>query len=114
MTKFSRISSALLFLAVVCGAFGAHGLEDKLTPDRLDTWNTAAFYNFIHGLAMFILSWRRSDVPKGPWIAFLCGVILFSGSLYALCLLDMSVLGAITPLGGTAFLVGWGWLVIRP
>lgn len=114
MTKFARISSAILFLAVVCGALGAHGMEKILTPDRMETWNTAVLYHLIHGLAMFGISWRRSDVPQGPWIAFLCGVILFSGSLYLLCLLDMAPLAAFTPFGGTAFLVGWGWLVYRP
>lgn len=112
---YTRLSAILLFLGVVLGAFGAHGLEEKLeAADRMDTWETAVFYHLIHALALFAMAWRRDAVPKVPTIALTLGIALFSGSLYILCLTGVTALGAITPLGGVAFLVGWGWLVFRP
>lgn len=108
-----KISAALGFLAVGLGAFGAHGLEDILTRnDRLATWETAVLYHFVHVLIMCMLA-SREILMKGPWISFLIGIIIFSGSLYVLALTNIKWLGAITPIGGVAFLVGWGWLAIR-
>ena len=108
-----RISAALGFLAVALGAFGAHGLEDVLTRnDRIDTWNTAVLYQFVHVSIMCVLA-ARETLFRGPWISFLTGIVVFSGSLYVLALTNIKWLGAITPLGGVAFLIGWGWLAIR-
>lgn len=107
-----RISAALGFLAVALGAFGAHGLEDILTRnDRFDTWHTAVLYHFVHTLMMCQLA-SREKLAKGPWLSFLIGIVIFSGSLYVLALTNIKWLGAITPIGGLAFLVGWAWLAV--
>lgn len=108
-----RISAALGFLAVALGAFGAHKLHDILVQNgRLDTWQTAVLYQFVHTVMMCFLA-VSGPFRKGPWFCFLIGILIFSGSLYVLALTNATWLGAITPLGGVAFLVGWGWLVIQ-
>ncbi|MCX6022994.1 MAG: DUF423 domain-containing protein [Chloroflexi bacterium] len=104
--------AALAFVAVGAGAFGAHALRDMLTPERLDVWETAARYQMYHALALIALGILAAGKPDGgplAWAgwAFLAGVLLFSGSLYLLCLTDVRWLGAVTPLGGVAFLAGW-------
>lgn len=107
-----KISAALGFIAVGLGAFGAHGLEDILTRNnRIATWDTAVLYHFVHVLIMCVLA-SREKLAKGPWVSFLIGIIIFSGSLYILALTNIRWLGAITPMGGVAFLIGWGWLAI--
>lgn len=92
-------------LAVAAGAFGAHGLEGHVTPERLTTWKTAANYHLIHSVVLFVLAGR----PAHPWSfrLFVAGILLFSGSLYLLVLLDLPWLGAVTPLGGVSFILGW-------
>lgn len=114
------LGAIFAFLSVGCGAFGAHGLESKLEPRMLAIWETAARYQMYHALALIGLGlWigqlaaRTSapaavpaSVPVAGW-AFTIGIVLFSGSLYALALSGIKVLGAITPLGGLAFLIGW-------
>jgi len=98
---------------VALGAFGAHGLKDVLEPaGRLETWKTAVFYQLIHAVALLALSgWSDPAVRKIGW-CWITGVMLFSGSLYGLALGGPKILGPITPLGGIAFLVGWGWLAV--
>ena len=98
-------------LAVATGAFGAHALEGSVTPDRLETWHTAAAYALGHAapalIASALAAW--SGARTALWAAglFLVGTVLFSGSLYALVLLDLPVLGAVTPLGGASLIAGW-------
>ena len=94
-------------LAVAAGAFAAHGLRDRLEPRALEVFETAARYQMYHALAM-ILAGVLVARPAG-WI-FQLGIALFSGSLYVLALTDVKALGAITPFGGVAFIVGWLWL----
>jgi uncharacterized membrane protein YgdD (TMEM256/DUF423 family) len=102
------------FLAVAAGAFGAHALRDRLTASALDTFQTGAHYQIYHALALVgvgILLGRFS-VDGSTWLTasgwlFVGGTILFSGSLYLLAMTDVRWLGAITPLGGVAFLLGW-------
>lgn len=99
-------------LAVAAGAFAAHGLKERLAARSLEIFETAARYHMYHALAMILAA---LVVAKGAQTAgwlFQAGIVVFSGSLYALALTDIKVLGAITPLGGLAFLVGWGWLAI--
>ena len=97
-------------LAVAAGAFAAHGLRGKLEPRSLEVFETGARYHMYHALAMVLAALlATSGARTAGWI-FQAGIVLFSGSLYALALTDVKVLGAITPLGGLAFLVGWGWL----
>lgn len=103
-------------LAVMAGAFGAHGLKARLTPELLATWNTAAEYHMYHALALLLVGAVAATQPQvalqGPAWAFLVGIVLFSGSLYLLALSGIKVLGAITPVGGVAFIVGWLWLAV--
>ena len=101
-------------VAVAAGAFGAHALDGAVSPDRLDTWRTAATYAQVHALAAVLaaLVAERTGARAALWAGrlFLAGVALFSGSLWALVLLDLPALGAVAPLGGAAFLAGWGAL----
>lgn len=96
-------------VAVAMGAFGAHAIRDAVSDARLATWQTGAAYHLAHSvLAVFAAFWgRRSVWALRATRFFLLGVLLFSGSLYALVLLDLPVLGAVTPLGGVAFIAGW-------
>ena len=102
-------------LAVALGAFGAHGLAEMVTADRLATWRTAASYHLTHAAALaFVALAVRQRLPLAASGAlFLIGTVLFSGSLYALVLLDLPVLGAVAPLGGLAFIAGWALLAWR-
>jgi uncharacterized membrane protein YgdD (TMEM256/DUF423 family) len=111
------ISSALGFLAVALGAFGAHALKEMLTVNgRLDTYDLAVRYHFYHTLAL-LASGIMMDKFKGSGIKlsallFLIGIVLFSGSLYALCLVNISKIAAITPIGGVFLIAGWATLFI--
>jgi uncharacterized membrane protein YgdD (TMEM256/DUF423 family) len=91
-------------IAVAAGAFAAHGLRDRLDPRALEVFETGARYHMYHALAMIAAALLGARVAG--WI-FQTGIVLFCGSLYALALLEAKWLGAITPLGGVAFLVGW-------
>lgn len=103
-----RISAIVGFSAVALGAFGAHGLKDMLAEaDGVDTWKTAALYHLIHAVMLIVLA--RGGYARAWW-AFFVGILLFSGSLYALALTKLAFLGPITPFGGLAFLIGWGLL----
>jgi uncharacterized membrane protein YgdD (TMEM256/DUF423 family) len=114
---FVMIGSALMFVGVSIGAFGAHGLSDYLVRyDMEGTFDTAVRYHIYHGLAMLAVAWAANRWP-GPyttWAGYLIfiGVLLFSGSLYLLVLTRINWLGAITPLGGVAFVAGWALLFI--
>jgi uncharacterized membrane protein YgdD (TMEM256/DUF423 family) len=107
------IAGVVGFLAVALGAFGAHGLEGRLTPERLQTWHTAVLYHLVHAPALLALALHA---PAGralrvAWGAWLGGVAVFSGSLYALALTDLRWLGAVTPVGGVLLLAGWAAVV---
>ena len=107
-----RIAAVMGFLAVALGAFGAHGLKEVLIKhEATATWQTAVFYHFIHTVMLFLLALRR-PVPSGPWVSFFVGILIFSGSLYVLAVTNVKWLGAITPIGGVSFLVGWAWLAL--
>ncbi|MEP2447913.1 hypothetical protein A8B79_08340 [Balneola sp. EhC07] len=112
------LASFLAALAVGLGAFGAHALEESLSPKRLDTWNTAVTYHMWHALALIGLALVSKVFEVDlTWSLNLigAGIFVFSGSLYLLCLTDTSWLGAITPIGGICFILGWvlaGWKFI--
>jgi uncharacterized membrane protein YgdD (TMEM256/DUF423 family) len=111
-----KIAGSLGFIGVALGAFGAHALKARLTPEMLHTWNTGVLYHLFHALALFALAlYAKTSSSNINWGAgfFLAGTILFSGSLYALSLSGIKPLGAITPLGGLCFLLGWGWIVVK-
>jgi uncharacterized membrane protein YgdD (TMEM256/DUF423 family) len=104
--------------AVGLGAFGAHGLKSRVTADLLAVFETAARYHLIHALAIVAVAWAAERYPgvcatAAGWL-FLAGIVLFSGSLYALVLTGVRGLGAITPLGGLAFIAGWILLALAP
>jgi uncharacterized membrane protein YgdD (TMEM256/DUF423 family) len=100
-------------VAVAAGAFAAHGLRDKLDARALEVFETGARYQMYHAFAIIVAgllaSFGVSRAPTAGWI-FQSGIVLFSGSLYVLALTGVKGLGAVTPLGGLAFLVGWVWL----
>ena len=111
------IAGISTFIAVALGAFGAHALEALLTERGLTaTWETASRYHFYHSLALLAIAWLTDRYPAKVWssvgLCFLIGTIFFSGSLYILCLSGVRILGAITPIGGVFFLVGWALLAI--
>ncbi|MCC9075823.1 DUF423 domain-containing protein [Litorilinea aerophila] len=113
MEKLFVVLGALLGgLAVALGAFGAHGLQGRLTPDLLQVYETGVRYHFYHALALFAVVMAMGRWPNTAWLAaagwlFVVGILIFSGSLYALALSGVRWLGAITPLGGVAFIAGW-------
>jgi uncharacterized membrane protein YgdD (TMEM256/DUF423 family) len=101
-------------MAVALGAFGAHSLKDLLLRNQTAAiWEKAVFYHFIHAVMLFILAGRALFHP-GPWLCFLVGIVVFSGSLYLLALTNLRWLGAITPIGGISFIAGWLWLALAP
>ena len=106
----TRTAAAAGMLAVILGAFGAHGLKTVLTQNgTAGLWEKAVFYHFIHAVMLFVLA-ERKPPAVGPWWCFLAGIVAFSGSLYLLALTGAHWLGAITPVGGLGFLAGWLWL----
>ena len=110
MRPKSLVTFAAVFgaTAVAAGAFGAHALADVLTPARLEVWQTASRYQLLHAVALLALAASGGRIG-GAWTGrcWAAGVLVFSGSLYALCLLRMPILGAITPIGGGLLIVGW-------
>ena len=98
------------FLAIACGAFGAHALKRRLDEARLAIFETGARYHMYHALALIAVAWldkTRGDAADTAGAFFFAGILFFSGSLYALALSGVRKLGAITPLGGLCFLIGW-------
>ncbi|TMQ25741.1 MAG: DUF423 domain-containing protein [Candidatus Rokuibacteriota bacterium] len=107
-------------LAVGAGAFGAHALRERLSPDMLAVFETGARYQMYHALALLAAAWAVGRWPGGATLAagwlFVAGTVVFCGSLYLLALTGHRWLGAITPLGGLAFLAGWAalaWAALR-
>lgn len=111
--RLALVLGALLsFVAVALGAFGAHALKARLPADMLAVWQTAVQYHGWHALALIAVGLLLLALPGragfgfAGWL-FVAGIVLFSGSLYALALTGVKVLGAVTPVGGLAFLAGW-------
>lgn len=116
MNKFALLSGSVLgFLTVAIGAFGAHGLKNILeSNNRMNTFETAVLYQAIHALALLIVGILASKLDSNllsySAYAFVVGTIIFSGSLYTLSITNITIFGAITPIGGLCFLIGWGVL----
>src|SRR3954467_13752491 len=113
---FLLVGALAAFVGVALGAFGAHGLRSRLSPEMLAVFETGVRYQMYHALALLLVA---AVMPTmGGWLvvtagwSFTAGIVLFSGSLYLLALTGVTILGAITPLGGLAFLVGWACLAV--
>lgn len=113
---FFGLGALSAFISVAAGAFGAHALRQRLEPDLLAVFETGARYQMYHALALLAVAWAATRWPGtlmtwAGWL-FVLGTVLFSGSLYVLALSGIRWLGAITPLGGLAFLAGWLCLML--
>jgi uncharacterized membrane protein YgdD (TMEM256/DUF423 family) len=111
--NWTLIGSVFMALAVALGAFGAHGLKDRLSEYSMSVYEKAVFYHFVHALGILIVSLLAKTGSVGEtganrvgWLLSV-GIVLFSGSLYALAISGVRILGAITPLGGIAFITAW-------
>lgn len=120
MTSQGWLSTGALLggAAVALGAFGAHGLKARVPADLLAVFETAARYHLVHALAIVAVAWAAERFPgtcttAAGWL-FVAGILLFSGSLYALVLTGVRGLGAITPLGGLMLIAGWVLLAMSP
>jgi uncharacterized membrane protein YgdD (TMEM256/DUF423 family) len=112
---FLLIGAVFGFLGVAIGAFGAHGLKNRLSPDMLAIFETGVRYQMYHVFAVLIVAAAIGHVGSARLLtiagwSFVAGMLIFSGSLYALALTSTTILGAITPFGGLAFLIGWACL----
>ena len=110
---FLALGSIAALAAVLIGAFGAHGLKERIAPDLLPVYKTGVEYHFYHALGLILVGLAAFHLPesgylKGAGWAMLIGIVLFSGSLYVLALTGVRWFGAITPVGGIAFIVAWG------
>jgi uncharacterized membrane protein YgdD (TMEM256/DUF423 family) len=118
--KFFLIAGAInALLSVAFGAFGAHMLEGRVADKYIATWQTAVQYQMFHSIGLMVVAVLMSSAFIGPlgslnWAGYLmlAGIVFFSGSLYVLSLSGISILGAITPIGGVAFIAGWIMLII--
>lgn len=108
-----RVAGLMGALGVALGAFGAHGLRDRVAPPLLEIYKTGVLYHLIHAVALLAvtLAGRRVALQAVVRWAFLAGIVVFSGTLYLLALTGNQWLGAVTPVGGLAFIVGWAALV---
>lgn len=117
MKTFIILGAINAFLSVALGAFGAHGLENKLEPKYLEIWKTGVQYQMFHALGLIAIGIISGKVGASSLLSWsgwlmLIGIILFSGSLYVLSTSGIKVLGAVTPFGGVAFLVSWVLLIV--
>ena len=111
---FLALGAISAAISVAAGAFGAHALKARLSPDLLAVFETGARYEMYHAIGLALAAWAAARFPGAAaawagWL-FVAGTVLFSGSLYALALSGVRGLGAITPIGGVAFLAGWAAL----
>ncbi|MDX9972478.1 MAG: DUF423 domain-containing protein [FCB group bacterium] len=114
---FLRTAAFLGASAVALGAFGAHGLKERLPADLLTVFEVGVRYHMYHALALLALAlapqalWTSAATTTAAW-SWLIGILIFSGSLYLLAILNIRWLGAITPIGGVAFIIGWLALIV--
>lgn len=113
---FLIVGALSAFCGVALGAFAAHALKQKLSPEMFSVFEVGVRYHMYHALALFAVAWASVNFPSANiapagWLFFV-GILLFSGSLYLLSITDIRWLGMITPFGGLCFLGGWLWLTI--
>jgi uncharacterized membrane protein YgdD (TMEM256/DUF423 family) len=112
LRTFLMLGSILLFLSVALGAFGAHALKGVVSPHMLENWQTGVHYQMVHALAILLLAaigdnLRAAKQARVAGWLFFAGIVIFSGSLYVMAPTGLTILGAITPIGGVCFLAGW-------
>jgi uncharacterized membrane protein YgdD (TMEM256/DUF423 family) len=107
------ISAVSGFTAVAIGAFGAHGMREKLSAEMLEVYKTGVLYQFIHTIVLLTLSLTNFIKTKIASIFFLLGILLFSFSLYIYSTSGIQFFGMITPVGGVCFLIGWFWIIVE-
>ncbi len=112
MTRW-RVAGVMGALGVMMGAFGAHAVKDMVSEEALAWWRTGAQYHMVHALALGLVALHPGR-PKWAGVAFVVGIVLFSGSLYTMTLTEIQVLGAVTPFGGISFITGWLLLAFSP
>jgi uncharacterized membrane protein YgdD (TMEM256/DUF423 family) len=117
MKTFIVLGSLSAFAGVALGAFGAHGLKTRVTPEMLAVWQTGVLYHLVHALGLLLVGVLAQLMPEAAMVrqagwAILLGTVLFSGSLYLLVITGIKPLGMITPFGGIAFLAGWLLLAV--
>ncbi len=117
MTKTILVTAAILLaLGVMIGAFGAHGLKSRVTPDLLQVYKTGVEYHFYHALGLLLIGVLSFSMPSSylnmAALFLFAGILIFSGSLYLLAITEIKWIGAVTPLGGLSFIVGWVLFVI--
>ena len=114
--RWFAIGAWLAALGVALGAFGAHGLKTRVSADGIALWETGARYHLLHAVALLATAWACERWPGaltlGAGWLFLSGIVVFSGSLYALALTGVRALGAITPIGSLCFIAGWVCLAL--
>jgi uncharacterized membrane protein YgdD (TMEM256/DUF423 family) len=120
--NYGAVGAVMLALAVASGAFGAHGLKGRLDSYGMGIWEKAVFYHFVHALGLLVapLMAKMGLLTAGGAarvsVLLIAGIVLFSGSLYALALSGVRVLGAVTPIGGLSFIAAWlllAWELLR-
>lgn len=114
--RMIQVAAVIGFAGVALGAFGAHALKAVLSAQQQGWWATAVQYQLVHALVLLIMGvWQLQQpqvwLQRSAWFMLL-GVLLFCGSLYSMALTDIRILGAVTPLGGSSWLIGWGLLVV--
>jgi len=117
LQTFVVLGSILMLLAVAIGAFGAHALKSRIAPDKLKIYEVGVQYHIAHALGLILVGILQKNYPDTQLLGtagwfMLAGVVLFSGSLYALSLVKARFLGPITPLGGLCFMIGWALIAI--
>jgi uncharacterized membrane protein YgdD (TMEM256/DUF423 family) len=115
--RLVRLGALAMAFGVALGAFGAHGLRDRLTPDLLAVYETGVRYHLVHALGLFVAAWLAGEdetrTARIAGLLLVVGILLFSGSLYLLALTGVRALGAITPFGGIAWLAAWVLIAMR-
>lgn len=115
--RLVRLGAIAMAFGVALGAFGAHGLKTRLSPDLLAIYETGVHYHLVHGLALFVAAWLAGEdqtrAARLAGLLLVVGILLFSGSLYLLALTGVRALGAITPLGGVAWIAAWTILAFK-
>lgn len=117
LRKYVSWGAIAMLLAVALGAFGAHGLEDKLDANMMSAYQTGVQYHIAHALGLLVIGLAAGKLGESKWLSraglfTLIGIVLFSGSLYVMALTNITKLGIITPFGGVSFMAGWLFLAL--